>query len=154
VQSQAARLAADVVARGVDEAQGGLLMMRVPWLLVESPHTLKTNTDGEPIPDSDRLLFEVLPRAIRLHLPDDRLLTAGLPASKRPPRLVTPDRPQHQRRLLRKLLRAQHPPGHLGKRLAGLKRAAVAAGWLAAVFGVGLVVGAYRAVCEPCVVAG
>lgn len=51
---QAARLAADVAARGLAEAQGGILMLRAPWLLVEAGERLKTNRDGEPTLESSR----------------------------------------------------------------------------------------------------
>ena len=53
-RAQAARLAADVAARGLDEAQGGILLLRAPWLLVEGRERLKTNRDGEPTLESSR----------------------------------------------------------------------------------------------------
>jgi len=46
-----------VAARGMDEAEGGLLLMRVPWLLVEAAQRLKTNRDGEPTLESCRCVL-------------------------------------------------------------------------------------------------
>jgi diacylglycerol kinase family enzyme len=39
---------------------------------------LMANLDGEPLVQARALRFSVLPRAVRLHLPDERLLVAGL----------------------------------------------------------------------------
>ncbi|KAI8466085.1 MAG: ATP-NAD kinase-like domain-containing protein [Monoraphidium minutum] len=144
---QAARLAADVAARGLGGAQGGILLARCPWLLVEAGERLKTNRDGEPTLEARRLLFEVLPRAIRLHLPDDRLLLGGLPPPARAAAaaIAAPTRGRRRRGVLRDLLRAQQPPGRFGRRLAALKRGAGRAAWSAAVFGVGYFAGLYQA---------
>lgn len=94
-----------------------------------------------------RLLFEVRPKAIRLHLPDARLLVSGLPECDRDAahRLVTPACPKRRRRLLRDLLRAQQPPGRVGRRVAALRRAAAKLAWSAVAFVLGYAVGIYRA---------
>lgn len=86
------------------------------------------------------------PKAVRLHLPDSRLLVSGLPERERAAasHLVTPERPKHRRRLLHSLLRAQQPPGRMGRRLAGLRRMAVQLGWAAMLFGIGFLAGMYH----------
>lgn len=50
---QARELAADVASSGLDEAQGGLKLLRLPWLLVEADEDLKCNRDGEPMQAGD-----------------------------------------------------------------------------------------------------
>jgi hypothetical protein len=208
-------MVADVAARGLAGASGGMLTLRAPWLLVEARDRLKTNRDGEPTLESSRwaaataataggpadscqacrarghrprpvggrahraagrslvaasgggaaatpscsnsaasphhpafprLLFEVRPKAIRLHLPDDRLLVSGLPEAERAAaaRVSTPARPKHRRAMLRDLLRAQQPPGRMGRRLAGLRRLAARLFGAAVVFAAGFVAGALR----------
>uniref|UniRef100_A0A383WA96 Uncharacterized protein n=1 Tax=Tetradesmus obliquus TaxID=3088 RepID=A0A383WA96_TETOB len=86
---QAAALASEVVASGLSQAQGGVRLLRLPWLIVEAPHGLKCNRDGEPSATSNRLVFEVLPRRILMHLPDRRLLLAGQPAAADPTTIAT-----------------------------------------------------------------
>jgi hypothetical protein len=51
---QVANLAGEVLDKGLDAAQGGIHILRVPWLLVEGQETLKINRDGEPTPDSNK----------------------------------------------------------------------------------------------------
>lgn len=52
---QAKELAADVASSGLSDAQGGLKLLRVPWLIVEGPEgqDLKCNRDGEPMEAGD-----------------------------------------------------------------------------------------------------
>lgn len=50
---QAKELAADLAASGLSEAQGGLKLLRVPWLIVEAHEDLKCNRDGEPMDAGD-----------------------------------------------------------------------------------------------------
>ena len=142
---QAASFARDVAARGPSEARGGLLLLRAPWLLVEAAggRRLKTNRDGEPTLESSRLLFEVRPRAIRMHLPDCRLLLAGLPERERAAaaRASPPTARGGRRRLLRRLFEAQQPPGRGAKRVAAAKRALWSLLRWAAAFGAGVAVG-------------
>jgi hypothetical protein len=52
--SQAAALASEVVASGLGQAQGGVRLLRLPWLIVEAPRKLKCNRDGEPSVPSNR----------------------------------------------------------------------------------------------------
>jgi hypothetical protein len=94
-----------------------------------------------------RLLFEVRPAALRLHLPDTRMLVDGLPsASDRAAarHLVTPARPQQPRRLLRDLLAARQPPGLRARAVARLARLMRRLVWSAALVAAGYMVGAYR----------
>lgn len=86
---QAAVLASEVVASGLSQAQGGVRLLRLPWLVVEAPDGLKCNRDGEPSALSNRLVFEVLARRIMMHLPDSRLLLAGQPAAADPTTIAT-----------------------------------------------------------------
>ncbi|KAF6265511.1 hypothetical protein COO60DRAFT_960408 [Scenedesmus sp. NREL 46B-D3] len=79
--SQAAALASELVSAGLSQAQGGVQLLRLPWMVVEARHDLKCNRDGEPSLPSNRLVFEVLPRRILLHLPDKRLLLEGQAAA-------------------------------------------------------------------------
>eukprot|EP00878_Enallax_costatus_P007721 GHUV01008082.1.p1 GENE.GHUV01008082.1~~GHUV01008082.1.p1 ORF type:complete len:146 (+),score=39.03 GHUV01008082.1:283-720(+) len=79
---QVADLASDILSLGLSQAQGGVQLLRVPWLEVEADQDLKCNRDGEPSPPSKRLVFEVLPRRINLHLPDTRLLLEGQALAK------------------------------------------------------------------------
>lgn len=46
-------MAADVASSGLSEAQGGLQLLRVPWLIVEAQEDLKCNRDGEPMEARD-----------------------------------------------------------------------------------------------------
>ncbi|KAF6259120.1 ATP-NAD kinase-like domain-containing protein [Scenedesmus sp. NREL 46B-D3] len=74
---QAAALASDLLRSGFSRAQGGVQLLRLPWLVAEAGQDLKCNRDGEPSPPANKLVFEVLPRRIQLHLPDSRLLLEG-----------------------------------------------------------------------------
>jgi hypothetical protein len=51
---QAAALASDLVSSGLGQAQGGVQLLRLPWLVVEAGQDLKCNRDGEPSPPSNR----------------------------------------------------------------------------------------------------
>jgi hypothetical protein len=52
--SQAAALASDVVSSGLSQAQGGVQLLRLPWLVVEAGQDLKCNRDGEPSPPANK----------------------------------------------------------------------------------------------------
>ncbi|WXL24181.1 lipid kinase YegS [Ectopseudomonas mendocina] len=55
---------------------------RVPWLEVEAPEGLDLNLDGEPI-ETTRSRFQILPSALRVHLPASCTLTgAGAPNNR------------------------------------------------------------------------
>uniref|UniRef100_A0A383VAU9 Uncharacterized protein n=1 Tax=Tetradesmus obliquus TaxID=3088 RepID=A0A383VAU9_TETOB len=136
---QAASLASDVLSLGLSKAQGGMQLLRLPWLVVEADQDLKCNRDGEPSPPANKLVFEVLPRRIQLHLPDSRLLLEGQAAAaedaaagpaKQRQRWWRKLRKQAMRtghkprpRLLLDLWGAQQPPGRLSRLLPGLRRA-------------------------------
>lgn len=51
---QAATLWSDVMCSGLGQAQGGVRLLRLPWLIVEAQQDLKCNRDGEPSPPSKR----------------------------------------------------------------------------------------------------
>ncbi|WIA07993.1 hypothetical protein OEZ85_007464 [Tetradesmus obliquus] len=136
---QAASLASDVLSLGLSKAQGGMQLLRLPWLVVEADQDLKCNRDGEPSLPANKLVFEVLPRRIQLHLPDSRLLLEGQAAAaedaaagpaKQRQRWWRKLRKQAMRtghkprpRLLLDLWGAQQPPGRLSRLLPGLRRA-------------------------------
>jgi hypothetical protein len=48
VALQAAALASDLVSLGLSQAQGGVQLLRLPWLVVEAGQDLTCNRDGEP----------------------------------------------------------------------------------------------------------
>lgn len=50
---QAKQLAADLASSGLSEAQGGMKLLRVPWLIIEAEEDLKCNRDGEPMESGD-----------------------------------------------------------------------------------------------------
>eukprot|EP00879_Flechtneria_rotunda_P001176 GHRR01001323.1.p1 GENE.GHRR01001323.1~~GHRR01001323.1.p1 ORF type:complete len:469 (+),score=158.99 GHRR01001323.1:253-1659(+) len=134
------QLLSEAVARGLVQAQGDVKLMKLPWMIIEAPEILKCNRDGEPSPPSTRLVFEVLPRRIQLHLPDTRLLMAGqaveAPAGSssdsgktkhkgrwhKGRRLLMNTGNKSRPRLLVDLWKAQQPPGRLSRMIPGLKR--------------------------------
>jgi diacylglycerol kinase family enzyme len=54
VSLQAAALARDLVTSGLSNAQGGVQLLRLPWLIVEAEEDLKCNRDGEPSPPAKK----------------------------------------------------------------------------------------------------
>ncbi|KAF6259112.1 hypothetical protein COO60DRAFT_1043936 [Scenedesmus sp. NREL 46B-D3] len=65
---------------GRSSVDRGIAQLRASWLLLEAPpggSSLPVNRDGEPEEASSRLLFEVLPRVLPMHLPDARMLVEG-----------------------------------------------------------------------------
>jgi hypothetical protein len=42
-----------VASAGLSDAQGGLQLRRVPWLIMEAKEDLKCNRDGEPMEAGD-----------------------------------------------------------------------------------------------------
>jgi hypothetical protein len=136
---QVAALASSLMSLGFSQAQGGVQLLRVPWMIVEADQDLKCNRDGEPSPPSKRLLFEVIPRRINLHLPDTRLLLEGQAAAAETAAAAAAQESKHKRwklgrkkafnpgskprpRLLLDLWRAQQPPGRLSRVIPGLRR--------------------------------
>ncbi|WIA22785.1 hypothetical protein OEZ86_009738 [Tetradesmus obliquus] len=112
---QAAALASEVVASGLSQAQGGVRLLRLPWLIVEAPHGLKCNRDGEPSATSNRLVFE----------------------QKRSMKTGSKPRP----RLLLDLWAAQQPPGRLSRLLPRLQKAAGRAVAVAGLLAAGFIAG-------------
>ncbi|MHC4939244.1 MAG: lipid kinase YegS [Planctomycetota bacterium] len=53
---------------GLDAVERAIVSARVPWLEVEADEGISVNLDGEP-QSGKKLRFEVVPNAIRLHVP-------------------------------------------------------------------------------------
>ncbi|WIA07980.1 hypothetical protein OEZ85_007453 [Tetradesmus obliquus] len=80
--SEATALLGALVGGGNGRAavERGIAQLRASWLLLQAPPgagPIPVNRDGEPEEASHRLLFEVLPRVLPMHLPDTRMLLEG-----------------------------------------------------------------------------
>eukprot|EP00877_Chromochloris_zofingiensis_P011691 jgi/Chrzof1/6776/Cz19g09020.t1 len=122
-RQQADELTKDVVHKGVTKAQGGIHLLRVPWLKMEAQEKLKINRDGEPTAQSDKLFFEAKFHRIKMHLPDDRLLVSHLPPEeqKKAQEVSVCTGDKVRPRLLTDLWKAQQPPGRLQRKLPCLR---------------------------------
>eukprot|EP00877_Chromochloris_zofingiensis_P011692 jgi/Chrzof1/6777/Cz19g09030.t1 len=140
---QAATLTKDVVENGIEVAQGGIHLLRVPWLKMEAQERLKINRDGEPSPKSDKLLFEAQFRRIKMHLPDDRLLVSHLPQEeqKKAQEVSVCTGKKVRPRLLSDLWKAQQPPGRLQRALPRVTKMAMKGVYMAALVAAGFGLG-------------
>lgn len=81
VQDQLSEVVGSVVTEGLQGATPGTMRtLRVPWLSITAPEDgpdLELNRDGEPTASSRTAKFEVKRHAVRMHLPDDRMLMSG-----------------------------------------------------------------------------
>uniref|UniRef100_A0A7S0RH37 DAGKc domain-containing protein n=1 Tax=Chlamydomonas leiostraca TaxID=1034604 RepID=A0A7S0RH37_9CHLO len=75
---QARRLLRDIVRKGLGKTRATSSLLRVPWLEVQASGPLEWSLDGEPAPEpATHFRFSLLHAAVRVHLPDDRMLVAG-----------------------------------------------------------------------------
>jgi hypothetical protein len=79
---QMAALAATIVSSSDSAASSGISQLRASRLEVVAGEAgdlvpINCSRDGEPEKSASRLVFQVLPRVLPMHLPDDRLLVSG-----------------------------------------------------------------------------
>ncbi len=65
-----------ILTGGIDALESIVVSARLPWVEVEAAQPIQVNLDGEPI-SSTACRFDVLPGALRIHLPEGCPLVGG-----------------------------------------------------------------------------
>ncbi|GBF95984.1 lipid kinase [Raphidocelis subcapitata] len=118
------------------------LQFAAPWAQVSAARgagALPANRDGEPEPAAERLLFEVLPKRLLVHMPDERLLVSGAAGSEAAKPNRRTGRPR--RAALLRMLRPAQPEGRAARAAAKARAGAGRAAGAAALFAAGLAAG-------------